>query len=798
MDSQFFITNVEPLHPQKGNEVVFYVREQDLETNVGKSHVRVEELPHYFFTANMRSEEAAANLIRFQQQQELEHLVMEQHRISSNWSFIRAEGSKEDRKVLPTPFICKKDSKDKRDPYGNSSPSKLLRWLYPPMMKIDSLDQIPCPREIMAPGFMHQFANLDLIVKDIMAIADIEVRDWEIGQDSVFQTVYISSVSESLFHDLPFNDSEQEGFPLVRFNKQKELGERLTDLLLKEDPLVLAGHNIMNYDQLQLRRITQAYFPSTDEYKPITKSAQGFGRVLTKGRFTIDTYGYYFNWLNLFVNNKIETIQEFSKSIGYAEQAYLLRRAEQGDRESFQKLTHYCIEDGKITWELLQKIKGRIFDKSIAMNTSPDKICTSGKNSLGRDTWKRRYFLFHGNHEEGWRRRAKRAKEGFSLEKEKNRYLPKTKYPEIIPFHQGMFENAHIVYFTPFISACQDELELLFPELLAKVRNSQDALEKFNWLQVLNAKISYIAEEVIDVLAKQDEDLSQATKWIQEKNYWDLSNFLKDHSFGIVGALDLVNKFANSLERTKEFLADPRIDIINRGSYFYFLTGAVDLGELTKDMLGIHLGQGQVLSLEKEKVVANPFSTDNIDRIIYQGYSPYRGKKFVFEKEVLSDLLKMFFNREEPEVINSYISHVLDHVGSGKLAKEGYFITKKTRTHHKGLYVNVFENSKATKKLRKEFDKIKRRIKDRMSPETAKELVNFTASCQEFYCYPFLEECLEGVLHPYPPAINLVYATDSNGLLLPESMVDRIDYDFYRSKLEKSVKPFREILESLS
>jgi hypothetical protein len=796
MPSQFFITHVEPLHLQKGKEVAFYVREQDLVSNRGKSHVIVKDVPHYFFTRNMPNDQLSAQLIKLQQQPDLEHLVMEQHKISSNWSFLRAEGCKEDRKILPPPFICKKDSKDKRDPSGNSSPSKLLRWLYPPMMLIPSLDEIPSPLEIMNPGFDYQFVELDQIVNDLMAIADIEVRDWQIGKDSIFQMVYFSPLSRILFHDLPFNDREQEGFRLIRYSTQQELGQLTTQLIAQEDPVCLAGHNLMNYDQLQLRRLTQAYFPAINEYHPVTKSAQGFGRVLTKGRFTIDTYGYFFNWLNLYVNNKIETIQEFSKSIGYEEQAALLKKAEQGDKEAFRKLTHYCIEDGKVTWNLMQRVKRTVFDKSLSLRTSPDKISSSGRNSLGRDDWKRKYFLFHGNHEEGWRRRAKRAKEGFSLEKEKNRYLPTTKHPDLVKFHQGMFEDAHVVYFTPFISACLEEVEMLFPELLDKVRTTPNPLEKFDWLQVLNAKLSYVVEEIVDVLDKQEGDLFQRTEWIDKDQYWPLSNFLKDHNFGISGAVDLVNRFVETLAKTRSFLGDPRIDIINRGNYFYFLTGTIDLNKLEEQNLGIHMGQGQVLSLGKERTVSNPFATDNIDRLIYQGYSPYRGTKFVFEKEILRDVLTMFFSKEDPETIHSYLVHVLDKVQSGDLPREAYFLPKKTRTYFKGLFSQTVEKNGEDRKLKEKYNKLKRRIKDRMSNDTARELTAFTEQCQDWYSHPFLEECLEGILSPYPPTTNMVYVRDSQGILLPESMADSLDFEFYHDKLKESLKPFIEIVNS--
>ena len=132
MPSQFFITHVEPVHLQKGKEVAFYVREQDLETGRGKSHVRVEEFPHYFFTDNLHDHEIANHLKRLEEDPELLKLILEGELslekmvASSDWSFLRAECSKEKKSLLSSPFRYT----PKRDFLGTSSPSKLLRWLF--------------------------------------------------------------------------------------------------------------------------------------------------------------------------------------------------------------------------------------------------------------------------------------------------------------------------------------------------------------------------------------------------------------------------------------------------------------------------------------------------------------------------------------------------------------------------------------------------------------------------------------------------------------------------------------------
>ena len=60
----FFLTHVEPLHPLKGKEALFFVREQDLEQKISRSHVITKEIPHYFLTTNLFPEDVSPFLIQ--------------------------------------------------------------------------------------------------------------------------------------------------------------------------------------------------------------------------------------------------------------------------------------------------------------------------------------------------------------------------------------------------------------------------------------------------------------------------------------------------------------------------------------------------------------------------------------------------------------------------------------------------------------------------------------------------------------------------------------------------------------
>ncbi len=293
--SPYFITHTEPVHPQKGKEVLFFLR--DAQNH--KTKVIVKEIPHYFYTKAMPHAEAQMVLQEVQKLSTMAGITLELKRYNASKSFLRAVGSKEDRLRLPAPFLCQSESTDAQDPVGLNSPSGLLRKLYPPGMIINDPQAIPDPEQIHS----RKYVSLDEMVTDTHAVIDIEVEGWEHGQDKIFMVVYLSPHHKILFHDLPFPDQKYTESQLIHFTTQRELGAQLTTIVQQEDPLWIYGHNIMNYDQLQLRDLTQAYFPAANKYYPVVKSAQGLGRVLTKGRWTIDTYAYKFNYEKIHASN---------------------------------------------------------------------------------------------------------------------------------------------------------------------------------------------------------------------------------------------------------------------------------------------------------------------------------------------------------------------------------------------------------------------------------------------------------------------------------------------------------------
>ncbi|MEK6845549.1 MAG: hypothetical protein AABY26_02215, partial [Nanoarchaeota archaeon] len=449
--SLFFLTHVEPYHPLKGKEARFFVREQDLEKKVSRSHVVIQETPHYFLTTNLFPEDVSPFLMQLLNDEEIRNssLHFELKEYNRNRQFIRAEGSKEEQRILPPPFRCRGTEGEKQDPCGLNSPSKLLQWFYPPGMCLNSLKDIPLPLETAAYRKKYGYIGLEQLLTNNYAVLDIETEGWEQGKDSIFMVVYVSPQRKIILHNFNFpelSEQEQDGFSLIQFGTQLELGEKLPALLHEEDPLWLFGHNIMKFDQIKLRDITKAYAPAVNRYHPIYKSVQGLGRVLTKGRFTLDSYLYHSNHRNYHADNKLETVSEdFEKSINYKEQAELVIAARAGDTGAFQRLVGYCIGDGLATEKKGLELQGITAQKAYYFRTSPDRICAASRSTLSRSYWRRRHFLVKDTFEDSWKGWYQQE-ESFSLDQLKLKFIEKK-------FQRGFFPKAQIVYLTPFIAA---------------------------------------------------------------------------------------------------------------------------------------------------------------------------------------------------------------------------------------------------------------------------------------------------------------------------------------------------------
>ncbi len=788
----YFITHVEPRHPQKGQEVLFFLREVGSEGN--KSHVVVKEIPHYFYTPPLPREEAEYRFQQFREQPEFNHLNFEIKRYNQRRSFLRAEGSKE--AVLPKPFLCR----GSRDPLSLDSPTKLLRWLYPPGMLISSPQEIPLPADIQR----RPSVPLEQLVADSYAVLDIEVEGWEFGRDHIFMAVYKSPQRQVLFHDLPFTADEQEGFTLIPFSSPQDLGKKLTATLQEEDPLWLFGHNIMNYDQIRIRDLTGEYFPAVNQHYPITKSSQGFGRVITKGRWTLDTYGYHFHYQNFQASNSLGTLSDLKVPLGHQEQARLVVAARKGSKDAFQELVHYCIGDAHASEDLGLKARKRVAQKMILFRSYPDTICSTSKRTIGREFWQRRHFIFKGTFADAWKWQREEAK--FSLDEFKQ-YLLR---PGLEP---GLYDDVQVLYLTPFIAGARPLAERMSPTLVQCIQSSTNPQEKFDLLQTINAQLADLVEESLKVLdpsllwsGTQREKARSYRKAKQlllhppertEKQRIRLYCLFRYRGIHSIDPYPFLPGILSAVEKTNKFLEQH--DLVNRGNYFHFVRRKVDVNELEESLSGCSLGRGKALCLRSGRTVADPFQAARTEQYVYEGFRPNSGEKTNFEKRLLQSLVRDIFSGRSFVVIKEYLDSELNDFCSGLKPREDYFLPMKARTYYTTVLGALLEErwrdskSTITEEIVSAFQAIQKRITQKFSKETRKLLAQVVRQASTDAGYPHFQELWQEILQPYPLQINLAYAEGFPGRI-PAGMADKLDLPRYKARVQRQFRDFYEIL----
>jgi hypothetical protein len=772
-----FITHIEPVHPLEGKEVRFFFRE--LENGVYRSKTIVKEIPHYFYTPNINHQDIRDLEQRLREDSDFSHLKFQAYGFSKEKSFLRAEGSKEDRKILPEPFICKPRTSSRRDPLGLNSPSRQLRWAYPPGMKVDP-ENIPLPSEIRR----REFMGLDFLVSQHYGVGDIEIKLWEIGKDEIFMVVYKSPNGLIIYHNLPHDLEKVDEVPMIKFNTQPELGDLLTTQIITEDPLTLMGHNFMNFDQMKVHHLTRTYLPATNAYKPVTKSAQGLGRVNTKGRLTFDTYTYHFNYRNILLDNKLGTVTGSEKILGqsgqsvYAEQSDLVVKAQAGDEDAFKKLVRYCIKDGFDSEKLGLEMLEVAMAKSLHFRRDLDSISSTSKLNVAEDYWQRRYFQKKGNFVNTWKK--VRDKKLFSLDEYKQEFLPKG-------FKQGYLDDCHVVYLTPFIGGSVDFLRQNSPWFMKKFESSEDPLEKLDIMQTLNAELAYLVREINGIIKG---DFIQDAPDISRKQEFILDRFFENHSIKM-DPLEFMENIRIAMKETNEALE--YFDIINRGSLLYLLQGDLRNERLEERFFGCYLGTGKALSLSPNSFVANPFDEDSLNRFVYQGFSPTKGRKCNFEKRMLVDVINRIFSGEEHSEIAKSLSKQISAFVNGENELEDYVFPIKTQTYYKNLLLEVFAKAEVDGKIVDAYKDIKHRIGNRFSPEVKRELGRIRAICHNNHAFPFIEEVVEKIFHPYPLQTNLVY-TPMFEELISEEWSMGLDLARYQTKIQDTFGVFHKVL----
>ena len=331
-------------------------------------------------------------------------------------------------------------------------------------------------------------------------------------------------------------------------------------------------------------------------------------------------------------------------------------------------------------------------------------------------------------------------------------------------------------------------------------RNSSTPLEKFDWLQTINAKLSYVVGEMEKILQREGQGFHRLPQHLSWKQHYALSELLETHGMERVDAMALLENISHSLHTSQQRLKS--MDIINRGTQLYALRGDIDVSSLEKKFYGCYLGTGKILSLREGRFVANPFQETMSSRYIYQGFRTQTGGRCNFEKRTLQQLVEFIFRGESFTAITSFLEREIAVFAAGKKPAEDYCITQKTRTYYRNILENVLENrakdtqSIITKSMAQEYAALKHRIGDRYSEETQRELGDIIEQCRKDFSYPYILEVMDKIEHPFPERVNLVYAAGLPvGEMMLESMTAFLDLPQYARKAQELLEDFFSILK---
>ncbi len=762
----YYLTHLEPVHPRKGNDVRFFIREWDTENQQGKSHTLIKDIPHWMYTKILDQTKAEELHHHLQQNPAFSNLEFSLISYGKTRSLIRASGDKQWRETLGQPFLSKEQQ----------SATPLLRMRYPPLLQLDSLT-IPNNDKTSPP---QKFISLEHLISDNYAVLDIEIESWEQGQDSIFMVVYQSPKNKIIFHNLPFPAPSWQNVQLIQYQTQSELGDKLTSLIQQEDPLWLIGHNIMNFDQLKLRNLTQDYLPSTNEHYPVSKSSiKGFKKVITKGRFTLDTLGYLRHFRNFFADNSLETSANFEKSITYAQQTTLVQQARAGDKQAFETLVSYCVDDGKRAAQLGLEILPRISTIAQTWHCDPDSICSTSKQQLAKQYWQQRYFS---------RTNIRPTTPQYIEEQTKEQQERSTwnfGKPQI-----GIFEG-EVLYLTPWLAASLPLLEKTAPTLLKTFQQEKHPLAKVELLQALTSHLEFIWHEAEHIVEHQtinpstnspnlkDSNLpSQSYLWYYNLGHFDLKSWLEE----------INNKKNKTIKSIKHH------GFINQGRNFTLVNGGIDSSHLENGLYGCYLGKGKILSLDKNKFIANPFAEHTIERLIYQGIDLTHGRHTPFEKKLLHHCLEQIFFHNNQQDLKSYIESNVLNYENGSLPTEEYLLAINQLTYLKKEIAEIMARQQIAPELQQRYHKLQKSINQHLNPEQSKELNQIIELCHSNFSYPYLKELQQQIEHPYPPTLKMAYGADGPNRLLPLTLIAHLDYSFYAQRARNYLNPILSVL----
>ncbi|MEM4336376.1 MAG: hypothetical protein QXG86_00005, partial [Candidatus Woesearchaeota archaeon] len=381
----YYITHTEPLNPQRGNLVRFFIRHFD--EKEGRGHSIYQDAPVNLIVPSLEMyvEEAFQELRTLMEV--YPHFNFEIKKFSEEKAVIWASiKDRERKKELPGFFLKNK-----------TSPSLLVRFFYPPFTIVD----FDSKGNLLLPGIneKREYAPPEIPLMDVKCALDIETTNYknpdkERITNAVLNFGETKKVIFTTFKNLKglgkFNDYE-----IKVVSDTDSIIKNVEETIKKEDPLIIYGFNI-SFDQEKLRELGEDvdFLPGVDDSKPVFKSVNAIKNMIEKGRWVVDLWGYCFYYKNLYKDNKLETHTNHKKSLSHfelEEKTNFAESTKKGARNTAIEIISYVVRDGEETFSLGEKNIKEIISKSYFTKREPSTICaTSGKN-IGREFWARKY-----------------------------------------------------------------------------------------------------------------------------------------------------------------------------------------------------------------------------------------------------------------------------------------------------------------------------------------------------------------------------------------------------------------------
>ena len=632
-----YITYTEPVNLCKGINSNIYVREFDTETKKGASRVFVKDIPLIIPSLEIETNNASEMIEKYrsefpQMTCKLKHFS---NKKSVIWAYLYdkkfvSSQKKEEKITLPEIFLTDK-----------TSYSQELRFFYPPYTMVEIKDD----NLLLPEKYQKSTIDLDTILSDKKCALDIETMDYDDPEKERISNVNLNFGNEKYImttFKTPFN--EFNGYKIIRCKDTDEIKKTVEQLIKEKDPLILYGYNI-SFDQEKLRELgSDEYLPGVGGKKPIFKSVQGIRNMITKGRFTIDLYGYLFMYHNLFENNKLETHAkmsgiEFKKDLPYSVLAYKTKLGEQGSVKDMEEVLTYVSKDGDVTYELGDKYVKNIIMKSKFVKRNPETICTTSGKNIMKEYWSKKYFFGLNTWKDRYNKFYK--EDEFIIEDHKNEYLNLNR-------RDGLFKDVSAVYPILFIKSLWDSMIEGTTENL----RFQTPQEKYESYQTLNEYISNTLKEFIE--RKKSLQKRPEKEWIY--------NYVMQKEYG--ASMTTIEKKINEESKVFNELL-PEAGLINYSKKFLFVKNPQKIEERK---LGFVYGNGNLLSCDEKMIMK--INSGNGLKMIYQGVGISKGKKSMFDADLMREFLIKRLNLEEEGSLLEFLNGNIKNLKEGKIPRE--------------------------------------------------------------------------------------------------------------------------------